>query len=120
MERAQVIRIDLERRSEPRTIVDQYWSVEISISSSRPAYLFRIRDISPPGIGILVKEESSVLKSIKVNEVLELKYNPAEKSELPRYMQTRVVHITKILEGRYGGNFLVGLSVLEKVEVPYS
>jgi hypothetical protein len=104
----------LERRSKPRTICDQYRSVEFSPSKTGPVYQFRIRDISSPGIGIMIKEESAALKYMKVGDVLKMKYNPMNSSDSPQYLETEIIHITKLDDGQFKGNCLAGLLVLEK------
>ena len=83
-----------EKRSEPRKILDQYFSVEFSISKMLPIYQFKIRDVSPPGIGILVNESSAVLDHLEVGAVLEMKYNPRNSADLPEYLKTEIRHIT--------------------------
>jgi len=105
-----------EKRSEPRKILDQYYSVEFSISKMLPVYQFKVRDVSPSGIGILVNESSAVLDHLKVSDVLEMKYNPKDSSNLPEYLKTEIRHITKIEEGKYKGHYLVGMLILERGE----
>ena len=102
-----------EKRSEPRKILDQYFSVEFSISKMLPVHQFKVRDISPSGIGILVNESSAVLERLKVGDVLEMKYNPRDSSDLPEYLRTEIGHITKIEQGQYKGHYLVGMLTLE-------
>jgi hypothetical protein len=103
-----------EKRAAPRRIIDQYRSVEFSPSSTEPVYQFRIRDISSSGTGILIKEKSAALRHMKVGDILKMKYNPMNLSNSPQYLNTEIIHITKIDEGQYRGNYLVGLHVLEK------
>ena len=105
-----------EKRSEPRKILDQYYSVEFSISKMLPVYQFKVRDVSPSGIGILLNEGSAVLDHLEVGNVLEMKYNPSNSSDLPEYLKTEIRHITKIDEGKYRGHYLVGMLILEKGE----
>ena len=104
----------LERRASPRKIIEQYRSVEFSPTSTEPIYQFRIRDISSSGIGIMIKEESALLKYVKVGDILNMKYNPMHASDLPQFLKTEIIHITKIDDGQYRGNYLVGLAILEK------
>jgi len=103
-----------DRRSETRSSVDQYISVEFSTSELEHVYKFRIRNISPSGMGVLVKESSEVLKHLKVGDILNMKYYRLELSEQPEHLKTEIKHITKNDEGRFRGNYLVGLSILEK------
>jgi hypothetical protein len=116
MEQTENGKMGREKRYEHRKILNQYFSVEFSISKMLPVYQFKVRDISPSGIGILVNESSAVLEHIKVNDVLEMKYNPKDSSNLPEYLKTEIRHITKLDEGKYKGHYLVGMLMLEKRE----
>ncbi len=77
-----------------------------------PVYQFKIRDLSPSGIGILVNESSAVLEHIKINDVLEMKYNPKDASNLPEYLKTEIRHITKLEEGKFKDHYLVGMLII--------
>ena len=102
-----------EKRSETRKILDQYFSVEFSVSSTLPVHQFKVRDVSPTGIGILVNESSAVLDHLEVGNVLEMKYNPKNLSDLPEYLRTEISHITKLDQSQYKGHYLVGMLILE-------
>jgi hypothetical protein len=101
-----------ERRRESRSQAEKYLSVEFSAGPQDPAYLFRIRDESSSGLGILVKEGSEALKHLKVGEVLNMVYRTPKRFESPVYLRTRIMHVTKA-EGQFKGHYLVGLSVVE-------
>ncbi|OQY45037.1 MAG: hypothetical protein B6240_09445 [Desulfobacteraceae bacterium 4572_87] len=98
-----------ESRSEPRNVQDQYNSVEFSISKQYPVFQFRIRDISPSGMGILLKSGSKALDYLKVGLVLDMKYNPKDSNGSSDKMKTEIRHITYLEDGRYRGQYLVGL-----------
>ena len=98
-------------RSEPRAIPDQYRSVEFSLSKKDPILQFRVRDIYPSGMGILVNDGSKALKYMKVGQVLLMKYNPENSDGSPEQMETEIRHITCIADGRYRGHYLVGLRI---------
>jgi len=100
-----------ENRSEPRTILDQYSSVEFSLSKKDPIFQFRVRDISPSGSGVLVNEGSTALKCLKVGQVLDMKYNPEKPDGSPEQIETEIRHITRIADGPYRGHYLVGLRI---------
>ncbi len=100
-----------EDRSEPRTILDQYRSVEFSLSKKEPIFQFRVRDISPSGMGILVNEGSNALKYLKIGQVLDMKYNPEKPDDSAEQIETEIRHITLVADGRYRGHYLVGLHV---------
>jgi hypothetical protein len=105
-----------EDRSEARTILDQYRSVEFSLSKKDPIFQFRVRDISPSGMGILVNEGSKALKYLKVGQVLLMKYNPENPGGSPEQMETEIRHITLVADGRYRGHYLVGLRIKNDVQ----
>jgi len=103
----------IERRSKPRSIIDRYYSVEFSVSGSTYSYQFKIWDISPKGICVLVKEDSGLLNHLKVGDILDLKYYTTDSSRPVEYLKTEIRHITKDEKGRFKGLYLVGLSILE-------
>lgn len=102
------------RRSELRSITDQYHCVEFQISSIGSFYQFKIWDISTKGMCILVKEESAVMSHIHVGDIIEMKYYPTQSSGAIEVIRTKIRHTTKGEEGRFKGHYLVGLSILEK------
>jgi len=102
----------LEKRSEPRKIVDDYYSVEFAVSRELPVHQFRVRDMSPWGLGILVNENSAVLKRLKVGDVVEMKYNPTDGLDSAEYLRTEIRHMTRLEEGRFRGHYLVGIQIL--------
>ena len=94
-------------------INDQYSSVEFSTSKTEPNHLYKIRGMSPSGLCILVKEGSAVLNHLKVGAIMEMKCYQPKKAKGPELIKTKIKHITKNDLGRYKGNYLVGLSVIE-------
>ena len=101
-----------ERRQEPRGLAQKYVSIEFCLGPLEPVYLFRIRDESPSGLGILVKEGSEALKHLKVGDVLNITCRGPRSSESPAYLKTQVMHVTKHDDGQFKGHYLVGLSVV--------
>lgn len=104
----------VERRSESRTELDQYYSVEFSAPGATYAYQFRIWDLSSEGICVVVKDDSDLLKHLKVGDVLNMKYYTTDSSGQTVYLKTQIKHITKDEQGRFKGHTLVGLLILEK------
>ena len=104
----------IERRSEPRSIIDQYYSVEFSLPDCAFVYQFKIWDMSSKGMCVLVKEDSDLLDHVKVGDVLKLKYYTTKASKPIEFLKTEIKHITKDERGRFKGVCLVGLSVLER------
>jgi len=109
------MRIEYEKRAHSRINIDDYYSVEFAVSRELPVHQFRVRDMSPWGHGILVKEDSAVLKHLVVGDVLEMKYNPAKPLGPSKYLKTEIRHITRLDQGRYKGHYHVGLLILEKI-----
>ncbi len=103
----------IERRSEPRKMIDKYFRVEFSKSGLTYFYNFKLRDISSKGMCILVKEDSDVLKSLKVGDILDMKYYTEEHSSQPQQFKTKIKYITKDHQERFKGHCLVGLSIIE-------
>jgi hypothetical protein len=103
-----------ERGSESRHILDMYYSVQFSLNSTDPVYIFKLRDISYNEPCILVKEDSVVLKSLKVNDILNMEYNPPESSGSSKLLSTRIRDITKSHYGCFTGHSLVGLSIIDE------
>ena len=103
----------IERRSEPRKMIDKYFRVEFSKSGLTHFYNFKLRDISSKGMCILVKEGSDVLKSLKVGDILDMKYYTEEHSSQPNQLKTTIKYITKDHKERFKGHCLVGLSIIE-------
>ena len=103
----------IERRSEPRKMIDKYFRVEFSKSGLTHFYNFKLRDISSKGMCILVKEGSDVLKSLKVGDILDMKYYTEEHSSQPNQLKTKIKYVTKDDQERFKGHCLVGLSIIE-------
>jgi len=102
-----------EMRIENRVLADDFSSVEFRPGTLSITYQFKLRDISPRGIGILVKETSKVIENTHVGDVLDMNYYPKKEMKLPVAMKTQVKHITRHQEGRYKGNYIMGLFVLK-------
>ncbi len=101
----------IETRSDPCLMMDRYSSVEIAVNGSALVYMFKIRNSPVAGIAILVKEDSVILKHLKVGDKLNLKYNPAAASDLPEYRTTEIRRIAKNNNGRSNGHYLVDFAV---------
>ena len=112
---SKMLKDNINRRSEPRSTVDQYSSVEFSIDGLAHVYQFKIWNTSLSGMGVLVKEASPILKHLEVGDILELKYYPMQLGGQPEFLKTEIKHITKDDKGQFKGHYMVGLSTLEKL-----
>ena len=102
-----------EKRSEPRKQVDQYYSLELSIDGLSAPYQFKIWNMAPTSMCVLVKEDSEVLQLLKVGDTLNVKYYSVESAYTHEYLETTIRHITKDDEGRFKGHYLVGLEIID-------
>jgi len=99
------------RTSDSRNMLKKYYSVQFHLNGIDEAYLFKLRDIPLNGLCILVKEDSPVLKKIKIGDILNMEYNPPESSESPKLLKTQVA--SKISYHHSKGHSLVGLSIID-------
>jgi len=104
-----------EKRTEPRKILENYYSVEFTVSPQLPVHQFRIRNMSPWGLGILLNETSAALKCLEVGDIVEMKYNPVNPSDSAERLKTEIRHITRLDQGPFEGHYLVGILILERV-----
>jgi len=107
----------VEKRSETREKLDQYYSVEISVRGIAYNYQFRIWNRSPKGLCVVVREDSALLKHLKVGDVLDMKYYSMDASLPTEFLKTEVRHITKDY-GPFKGHYLVGISITEGQGAP--
>jgi hypothetical protein len=106
-----------DRRSESREILDEYYSVEFSIGDVGFVYQFKIWNISSKGLCLVVREDSEVLRHLKVGETMRMKYYQTDALRTSEYLNTRVAHITKDETGRFKGHFLVGICISENPDI---
>jgi|AMWB02.1.fsa_nt_gi hypothetical protein len=104
------------RRGEKRVPPQDYYSVQFSIEGLELDYQFKLRDISPSGLSILVREDSEVLNHLHVGEILEMTYYPEIARRGHERIETRIQHITRSEAGCYAGHWVVGLCRLDKNE----
>ena len=104
-----------ERRSENRTlIIDRSYSVEINLGRPIPIYQLKLRDISGHGACLLVKEGSSILNHLEVDQVLEMKYWSESRSEPTGYLKAQIKYISKQDKGPFKKHYLIGLFIKDK------
>lgn len=99
--------------TKPASKFEKYSSVEFSISNLHYVYQFKIQENSSSGMGVYIKEDSVVLKHLRVGDIFEMKYYPDTLSEQAEYLKTEIKYITKERQGRFRGHYLVDLSIIE-------
>lgn len=101
-----------DRRSELRSEAERFYSVQFTTKSLGSHYQFKLWNISPKGLCILVKTQSEVLNHLNVGDTLEMTYYPSEAHKGQAVLNTQIKHITESEDGRFEGHCLVGLSIL--------
>ena len=91
---------------------DRYYSVEFPVKGFDFQYQFKIRRIGSRSMCILVREDSKILRRLKVGNILTMKYRPFDAACPSDYLDTSVTNITKNREGRFKGHYLVGLKIM--------
>ena len=102
-----------ERRSEKRKPSKRFHSVEMKIGSL-PIYLFKLKDISSNGACFLVKEDSSILRHLKVGQILNMRFHANDVMEPSELFRSEIKYIQNNLEGHFKGHYSVGIMLLEK------
>jgi hypothetical protein len=102
-----------ERRSETRAANDsRYYSVQFTTQGLDSFYQFKIWNISPKGMCILVNESSEVLNHLHVGDTVDMTYYLTNQQGAFEKLKTEIKHITKNEDGRFRGHYLVGLSII--------
>ncbi len=97
---------------ESKDTLEKYYSVEFSLNSKGPSYIFRLRDISLNCPSILVKEDSSVLEQLKVGDILNMGYGTSKSSGYAKFLKTQI--ISKGSHHLFKGHSLIELSVIDE------
>ena len=98
--------------AESRIPPDQYYSVEFSLPGHTLPYRFKIWYMGRESMCLLVKAQSKIIESIKVGDVLNMKYYSADALNGTRDIETEIQQIIKEDNGRFKGHFLIGLALL--------
>jgi hypothetical protein len=61
---------------------------------------------------ILVREDSNILKLLKVGNILTMKYRPIDAACPSDYFDTAITDITRNREGKFKGHYLVGIKIM--------
>lgn len=112
MEQKSVASVWKERRSEPRTRVEQYHSAEFIFEGREHHYQFRIWDTASSSMCVLVKENSEVLPLLRVGDAVRVKYYSSDAQNPSEPLKTIIRHVTKNDQGRFKGHYLVGLEIV--------
>ena len=103
-----------ESRYEKRKNIDRVYYVEIDLGSPLPIYQFKVRNKSERSACVLVKEDSSILKSLKAGQKLKMKYWSGDNLGVTQTWHVQIKHIGKQIHGSFKGHFIVGFSILKE------
>ena len=93
-----------------------YHSVEFHIGGFNCPYQFKVRKKPCGSMHVLVRENSDILKGLKVGNRLNLKYYSDDFDHTAMYRTTEIMDIARVYEGRFRGHYTVGLSIVEQNE----
>ncbi len=108
-----------ERRSEPRHSPEEYHCVEFSLDDLAIPYQFKIWNIASKSMCLLVRQDSDILRRIKVGDTVNMKYYSGCSWSSGEYKPTAIRHITKNDEGPFKGHYLVGIEILSSDAAPH-
>ena len=92
---------------------DEYYSVEFSIHGHHLPYQFKIWNMAPQSMYVLVNANSKILEVLKVGDVVKPKYYTTDSLCPTKHLETEIKYITKEDHGRFKGHFLIGLAIIE-------
>ena len=107
-----VIKKYLEIQAECGKSLDNYHSVEFYIDGMAIPYQFRIWDMAPESINVLIRDDSGILPLIKEGDILDMKYYSHGSVYPSEKIPTAIRHVTRKIQGRLKGHHLVGLEIL--------
>ncbi len=102
-------------RSELRMAASESASIALKPGSADLEYLFRLRNFSKSGLGILVKKTSGLLRHIRVGDILTVEYHQGNVTSAPLHLKVEIRHISAPDNEKPGNHLMVGLYVLEKL-----
>ena len=103
-----------EYRSEAKTILDEFYSVQFFLNGNEILYQFKLRNISSNGPCILVKQDSFVFNELNVGDILDMEYNNPESLGAGKLFKTLI--ISKIPHYCYTGYSIVELSIIDNCD----
>ncbi len=105
---------NIEKRKEDRTAITMS-SVEFAVNTLELVYQFKIVETSLSGMSFIIKEGSAVLEHMKEGMIIDMKYYPEGVREAPRFLKTKIMHISKSASPRYRGHYQVGIKLVEDI-----
>ena len=102
----------LEKRSEPRQKVDEYYSIEFRFGEINRSYRFKVWDKATCSLSFVADHDSDILPHLKRGGRVHMKYYDTDLEKPSEYLETVIRHITLKDQGKLKGKYLVGLEIL--------
>ena len=94
-----------------------YYSVELYIDGLELAYQFKIWDMDSHAMSIIIKEDSAILNRLRPGHRFTSKYYSENRAYPLVELNTKISHITRVMEGKFKGYYIVGLSIDNPAEL---
>ena len=104
------------KRNERRDKSDQFCSAVIRIAGI-PVYQVELKDISKNGTCFLVRDDSAILRHLKVGELVDIQFHKQDGDGIIAFHRSKIIHITGANRDRYKGHRLVGVQILERLSL---
>ena len=102
----------IESPAQRKREVEQFYSVEFSVSDLELPYQFKIWNTASKPICVLVREDSDILPRLRVGKRLTMKFYTADAACPTECLETEIRDISKDDQGPFKGHYLVGLEIL--------
>jgi len=103
---------DLEEfKSEAKTTLDEFYSVQFFVNGQGIFYQFKLRNIFSNRTCILVKKDSPVFNELKVGDILDMEYNKPDSLGGSKLFKTQIT--SKNSHDHYLGHSIVELSIMD-------
>lgn len=93
--------------------LNQFYALEFSLTGNDYLHQFKIWNNDSDPLCFLVREDSELLKSLKVGDKLRTKYYTVNKGAPTKDLEAEIRHIKKEDDGRFRGHFSVGFRIKE-------
>ena len=115
MEFDEITLLKIASKGEMRTMsfISQYYCGEFLVGGINMLYQFKIWNISTDdAMFTLIREDSDVLKSLKVGDVVDMKYYSTNSLYPTENFNTEIKYIDKDNRGRFKGHYRIGLAIV--------
>lgn len=109
-----------EEKDGGETRTSNYHSVEFLIHELAYTYQFKIWNMDPRSMHIIIKEDSDILNCLKVGNRFRIRCYSAEMLSSSKLLETEVKNITKDDEGKFKGHYIVHLSIEDHLEKSFA